>query len=276
MKIIQFSGRRPWLLLSIVVQGHLTVFAAGPVAPQAVPAAKPMGDRSVLMNNKPRTPAVGARSPASNLAGEQLMIDPAKQNYWEMTDSEDAKAVQNRMYSRSSRLELGAFYGITSSDPFLSISNLGGKIGFNISEVFQLHVIAWKHTTVASSALKSLESVGTTTNTNPPSLFTGGGLEISPVYGKISLLGLTVLHYDLFFDLGGGVTTTESGKYPTAYVGIGQVFYLARFLALRMDYRMTFYNEQIYEKVDPARIGQLSHTQLNRGDLLVAGFSLFL
>jgi outer membrane beta-barrel protein len=88
-----------------------------------------------------------------------------------------------------------------------------------------------------------------TANTNRPNSFMGGEFEYSPLYGKISLSGSSIVHYDAHFLLGLGMTDTESGKYLTPSIGFGPQFYLGKTIALRLDYRMAVYKETIRERV---------------------------
>jgi outer membrane beta-barrel protein len=73
----------------------------------------------------------------------------------------------------------------------------------------------------------------------------GGEIEWSPLYGKISLSGASIVHYDAHLLFGLGVTDTQSGTELTPSIGLGPQFYLGQHAAIRMDYRVTFYNEEI-------------------------------
>lgn len=220
----------------------------------------------------------GPTSTRTNKAstGEHVAVDFADQDYWNMTDSKSLRVVQNRTFSKTHRLELGLLGGITSSDPFLAIYHTGAKLGFYITEGFQIHVLGLTYLTSPNAAAKALSDLRTGANTNPPSLFYGGGIEYSPIYGKISLFGKSIIHFDLYLTAGAGMTKTNSGSYMTGYGGIGQLFFITKSIGIRTEYKMTLYNENIIEQIDPSTLGQNKGSRLNRGDVITFGLSFLL
>lgn len=181
-------------------------------------------------------------------------VDTVKEAYWNRTSEGDIEVVQNRQYSKKHRLSLLAGAATVSADPFLSVSSVGGAMSFHFTEAFALSAIYKKFMVANSSYLDELQSglitgTASTANTNRPNAFYGTEIEWSPLYGKISLSGATIVHYDAHFLLGVGYTDTESGRYFTPNVGFGPQFYLADRVALRIDYRLAVYKETIPERV---------------------------
>ena len=181
-------------------------------------------------------------------------VQSVKENYWNRTDDGDVEVVQNRNYSKKNRLSLQVNGGLVSSDPFLSIKSLGGAIGYHFTEDFGVSVVGRKYFVSDSSYLNDLETglvtgVASTANVNRPNSYVGGELEWSPFYGKISLSGASIVHFDVHFLAGAGQTSTEAGSYFTPTVGVGPQFYLGNSVALRLDYRLSYYKESIPERV---------------------------
>ena len=181
-------------------------------------------------------------------------VQSVKENYWNRTDDGEVEVVQNRNYSKKNRISLQFGAGTVSTDPFLDVKSVGGAIGFHFSEELGLNLVGRKYIVNDSSYLTELQQglvTGTpsSANTNKPISYMGGELEYSPFYGKISLTGSSIVHYDAHFLLGAGMTDTDSGKYFTPSIGFGPQFYLGNSVALRLDYRLSHYKETIPEKV---------------------------
>lgn len=208
---------------------------------------------------------------------EPVNVDIIKEKYWARGDESELGVVQNRAYSKEHRFELGVLQGIISSDPFLSVRHTGGSIGFHFSEYFSAHLFGWKDHVTSSSALKTFEELlQATTNNNPPRFFLGGECSASVLYGKLSLMGWAIIYYDLHLLGGGGVTATDSGNYLTPSVGVGQQIYLAKWLSLRVDYRLQRYDEKIVEKVITSKLNQVVGVRTNWTNAVSLGISFFL
>ena len=184
---------------------------------------------------------------------ERLNIENIKQKYWARGDESELGVVQNRMYTKSKKFELGLYAGVVATDPFLSVYSLGASLNYNFNEYISLGVFGYKDYVSPSSALVFLRNpypngAGSDTSTNEPRWFMGT-LKPSPacLYGKLSLIGKAIIHYDFHFIGGVGVTSTESGKYFTPEIGVGQQFYLTRYMTLRADYRLMIHNETILQ-----------------------------
>ena len=93
-------------------------------------------------------------------------------------------------------------------------------------------------------------------------------------YGKLSVLGKSIIYYDFYFLGGLGLTNTESGNYPTPSLGLGQRFYLNRTLSIRLDYRLFYFYENIVEKVVPTMIGQIRGQRSNWNNTVNLGINL--
>ncbi len=200
-----------------------------------------------------------ARSATAADPGERVNVDQIKEKYWARGEESELGVVQNRLYSKSRRFELGAFAATLPSDPFLSTTAYGFSLGYSFTEFLGLRALAWKSIAQGSSAREALELTGKRASTNEPQGYWGAEAVWSPIYGKLSLLGSSILYYDFHLLAGAGVTVTENPAFrncATAHLGLGQQFYLNQKLALQFDYRMMVYSEHLREKEITARLGQ--------------------
>jgi len=188
---------------------------------------------------------------------EQVNLDAIKEKYWARGDETELGVVQNRTYSKKGHFEFATFGGVAFSDPFLETKMLGGAFGYHFSEYIAAYLLGWKHFSSGSSALQTFEQTqGATANTNLPRFYLGAEGSASIFYGKLSVLGKAIIYYD-FLMLGGvGVTDTESGRYVTPHLGIGQRYYLSKSASIRLDYRLQYYRETLLEKQITTRLGQ--------------------
>lgn len=209
----------------------------------------------------------------SEIKSEKVNVDNIKEKYWARGDESEMGVVQNRLYSKEKKFVLGVYGGILATDPFLSVKNYGLKVGFNFSEYFGAHILYWRDSVSPSSALQTFEeTLKATTNYNAPSSFFGAEVNGSFLYGKLSVIGKAIIYYDLHLTAGIGSTSTESGKYLTPYLGIGQQVYLSKWFSLRMDYRIMTYREVILERVVPTKIGTSYPPRTNWVNSIELGF----
>jgi outer membrane beta-barrel protein len=197
-----------------------------------------------------------AQDKGDPVKSERINVEKIKERYWNKGDENELRVVQNRIFTKDQKIQVSLFGGTISTDPFLKVYSAGGSIGYNFTEYWGINALGWKFFVSDSSAAGAFrQQTGKTTNTNFPQGFFGLEGEFSPVYGKLSLLGKAIVYYDLHLMFGGGYTTMESGTYLTPLIGIGQQFYIAKQLALRLDYRITYYNEKVLQKYDQTKLG---------------------
>ncbi|OFZ22383.1 MAG: hypothetical protein A2X94_00095 [Bdellovibrionales bacterium GWB1_55_8] len=204
--------------------------------------------------------AVSARSvlaaDANDAKAEKVNVDSIREKYWARGNESELGVVQNRLYSKERKIELGLFGGMLTSDPFLTVRSTGFSAGFHFSEYLSAHLLWWRAYWSPSAALNTFqEKMGATTNFNAPLYFYGAEGNASLLYGKLSLIGKAIIYYDMHLTGGLGVTGTESGKYITPLFGLGQKIYLSQGSSLRLDYRVMPFSEEILEKVVTNQLG---------------------
>lgn len=242
----------------------------------ALLASAPAFGKDLLSSESARQIGAGSPHSAPPSDVEQVNVDSIKEKYWARGNATELGVVQNRAYSKKGKLEFSVMGGILYSDPFLSVTPVGGSIGYHFSEYLSLHALGFKHFVTPSSALQTFqsESSGGTVNANIPRYYVGLEGMGSLFYGKLSVLGQAIIYYDFYLTLGGGATNTESGTYATPTIGLGQRFYSSRHISIRLDYRMAYYREDILEKVIPTKLGQIAGARDNFNNVIVLGISL--
>jgi outer membrane beta-barrel protein len=202
----------------------------------AVPAAK---------KTKPAAPSAQKPDSPSAFEGEQINIDAIKERYWARGEESEIGVVQNRLYRKERKIEISLFGGSSSTDPFLSVRELGVSLGYHLNEYWAINAVYMRSFSSDSSASTAFQSKlgGERPPVDPPKGYIGGEVQFSPLYGKLSLLGQKIIYYDLHLLAGGGVRQASYGNYAAGMVGVGQQIYLAKWLALRVDYRFLIYKD---------------------------------
>jgi outer membrane beta-barrel protein len=208
----------------------------------------------------------------------RLPVDKIKERYWQKGNEDmEVRVVQNRLYSKAHTFELGLFVGSIATDPFLSVKNYGASLGYHLNDYFGIVILGWKDSVQPSSALTLLQGppTSTTANTNDPNYFIGGELDFVPLYGKLSLIGKSIIYFDTHLDLGVGDTSTETGKYITPFIGIGEQIYLNSWSSLMLDYRLAGYHEQLVQKTAGPGQGSILGGRTTLNDVITVGISFF-
>lgn len=194
-------------------------------------------------------------------------------------------AVENRFFLKEGRFEISPLVGYVPNNPFAKRFMAGGILGYHFGESISVQAQVLYSPDRGEDDLKPLVEVlldraangggtgGTTPSGEPPpefqqpldkaSLSAAFGPAWSPFYGKINLVGETVLNFDFYVFGGIGmlskinyvatydenqsdgnfVTLTGKGNEVKVsfYAGVGQNYFLNQFLAVKIDIRGMFY-----------------------------------
>jgi outer membrane beta-barrel protein len=230
-------------------------------------------DHSKQSAQQPAQQSADDASQAQDMNGaERVNVENIKEKYWARGDETEMGVVQNRAYSKDRKWELGVYGGAVLTDPFLNVSNLGFNLGYHFSEYFELRGNFWKEFAGYSSALNTFyDTKGGVVNYNEPKAYYGGEAVGSLLYGKLSVLGKSIIYFDLHVLGGLGLTNTENGTYFTPHIGLGQQVYVSKSVSLSLDYRLMFYHEQITERTIPTQKGQVVGSRNNFSNVITFG-----
>lgn len=232
----------------------------------ALAIAYPAQAADVLKPAPSPTPAVDEE--------EKVDVDGIKEKYWARGEQTQMGVVQNRTYSKERKFQLALLGGVSFSDPFLMLEQVGVSFGYHFNEYFAVHLMGWKYFHQDSSAATYFkQELGGVPNTNIPDFYLGGELSGSILYGKLSLVGKAIIYYDMHLLGGCGATKSESGWYVTPHLGIGQQVYVTKWLSIAVDYRLQYYREDILEKAIPTRLGEVRGQRDNWNNTINLGIN---
>lgn len=233
-------------------------------------------------------PAAASTAPSTTDGAEKVNVESIKEKYWARGDESEMGVVQNRLYTKAKKFDIGLMSGILMSDPFLSVKALGGTVGYHFNEYFSAHLLFSKAYSGNSAALDTLIGTGQTTNYNTPTSYFGVEGNASFLYGKLSLMSQKIIYYDMHLSAGLGSTSLTSAPAPAAsttvapgatvsqnlftqHIGIGQRFYLSKSTSFRFDYRLYHFTETIYETTIPTKALNDAGTRANWTNAITIG-----
>jgi outer membrane beta-barrel protein len=215
-----------------------------------------------------------AEAPRS--APQKADVEAVKERYWSKMDDSETGVVQNRLYTKSGKLELGLFGGSIDADPFLDVFTVGGSVGYHFNEFFAVHALGWKSYSSPSSAYDRIPG-GVGTSTNELNAFYGAELAWSPIYGKLSVLGKSIVYYDFHLLGGAGITSSQTGNYLTGIIGVGQQIYLGERVSLKVDYRLMPFREDIVDEISAGGTrGQVIQNRTTMSNVFTLGLTFLI
>jgi len=207
----------------------------------------------------------------SGLAATQAFATPADEALETLREGPATQnVVQNRFFLKTGRFEIAPVGGLVPNDPMVRRLLGGFALNYHFSEEFSASSQIFYSPDLAESDLKGL----TNTLVQIANSGTGGvsfqqpvdkiilgatfSAQWAPVYGKINLLGESVLNFDLYLQGGLGLLTLQRGyaRYNSGQVqidrtevdvmvpasmGFGIDFFLNQRTALKIDVRNLMY-----------------------------------
>lgn len=148
------------------------------------------------------------------------------------------RGVQERLFQKAGRHELSFMGGIYSADLLSSSYLLQGAYTFHVTEELGLEA-AFAYTRADSELVRIIENDRgiTLLREQAPVYIYQAHLLWSIAYGKLRWFGGGITRFDFHLALGGGITDNQSARGLTFSGGIGFKFYLASWLAFRIDVR---------------------------------------
>ncbi|AKU91312.1 outer membrane beta-barrel domain-containing protein [Vulgatibacter incomptus] len=220
-----------------------------------------------------------ADAKASNAVAPQTNLDL----------DERIRPVSGHLFLKDGRHEISPTIAISLGDPFYSKTLFGLRYAYHLDEKWMLGLNASWATSSPSGAVSRCDSSGQGCRlptkeelVRAPGDFgilAGVDASWAPLYGKISVLAESVLHFDTYFLAGAGVieskvappggSEVEAKFLPEIHLGVGQRYVLSRWAALRLEIRDVIYRVEIQGKTGKE---QSTQNQL----LFGVGLSFFL
>ncbi len=167
------------------------------------------------------------------------------------------QVVEPRLYHKSERFELTAFAASIPNDDFMIYFPLGLRAGYHISEAFTVELSYAYALQSQTDLAKFLEGNGIDLKRaevqEKIEMYAGAAMLWAPIYGKISLLGQKLTHFETYVGLGLGVVfseTTESTnpepqaqRKPAANTIFGFRWFIDDTFNIHTEYRHFFFEK---------------------------------
>ncbi len=226
-----------------------------------------------------RTPAQAA--PANQQGqGDKMDVTDLEKKYWAAKDT-DFNVVQNRLFSKANRLALTLNYGMFTNDPFSVGPTYGVGLNYFFSERYGMELTYSKTDSKDNDSTQYIKTnQGSAPDHNKMTGYYGVGFNWVPFYAKMSFLNSSILYFDMSFTPGVGIMQYSQQRAdgnvdktaPAVSLAVTQHFFLTKWLALRLDYKNFWSNQDVVTyKVN----NRTSTTKLQNDSLLMGGFTFY-
>jgi outer membrane beta-barrel protein len=201
-----------------------------------------------------------SEAPAAEEVSDDTATKAEKQLEGELAEiwgqQREIEVVQKRLFEKDGRLEFGS---TIPNDDFIVYYPLGGRVGYHISESFDVEAsfaYALDQDTGLTKFLKDDPAIGLKEADIEEIIqfYYNVDLLWSPIYGKISLLGAKLTHFDTYIGLGAGLVhkteRTPGDKFqqnevrkPAANIAAGFRWFLTDNFNVRTEYRHMFFEK---------------------------------
>lgn len=166
------------------------------------------------------------------------------------------KVVQKRLYEKDGRFEAALFGGIIPNDDFIVYFPTGVRAGYHFSEAFSVEgsfAYAFDSDTDLSKFLVDEIGLKRADIQEVIQMYYNVDILWAPIYGKISLLGAKLAHFETFVGVGfGAFHTTEfpadnpdgnQAIKPGGNTILGFRWFINDLLNVRTEYRQYFFSK---------------------------------
>lgn len=154
--------------------------------------------------------------------------------------SDRIKSVQRKAFLKRKRIELYPTFSVDLNDPFYTHLIVGAGLAYHLADSLALEIRGgFVIDSIEQSAIRfTRQSTDALVDDVPEFKWHADANFLwSPFYGKVSMFGDGILHFDAYVSAGGGVFTTDAATNPAANFGIGQRYFLTDWLTVRAELR---------------------------------------
>ncbi len=186
-----------------------------------------------------------------SLGGNDVLLDKAKA----LNPDAEIRVVQDRIVPRRWRHEFNLGYSnFIGGDSLLNTQSVNFDYHIHITPRWSIGAKYFKTYNGLSSEGEALVGNGgqlkdrikddetIIPELDQPSQGYMGVLSWYPMYGKINMANLGILHFDAYFSLGYGMMDLESGQSDSYSIGGGLGFWISQHLTSRIEIRQQFYD----------------------------------
>lgn len=185
-----------------------------------------------------------------SLGGNDVLLERAQK----LNPEKSVHIIQNRIVNRVTRSEVSfEFSGVAGGDAYVSTKNLGLSYTFHINPRWSLGLKGQyafnKLRPEGKAAVDYAKRVVDETNQSLelipdidyPKLAGYAVVNWYPIYGKMNLHDLGIIHYDIYLLLGGGQMSLKNGSTLGIIGGMGFGFWISQHLSSRLELRYETY-----------------------------------
>ncbi|MBI3557142.1 MAG: outer membrane beta-barrel domain-containing protein, partial [Deltaproteobacteria bacterium] len=160
-------------------------------------------------------------------------------------------------------------FGIYQRVDFQDTKTVGVSTAYHFSEMWGAELMGYKMLASDSHVLSRFkDATGSTIDFNQERYYLGASALFTPIYGKFSLFGNKISHFDIYLAPGAGITKTNAAHF-TPSMGVGQKFWITPRWNFRVEYRWMRYDDTINASTGTAAIknggtGSFSDTITNQ------------
>ena len=187
----------------------------------------------------------------------------------------EVSVIQKKYLPKTERFQFYAAGATTTNTPWFLNYGARLNLAYHFTETLGLELSGMF---LSSSEREVAKEIRENNGLKPEQfIYTKGfyGLDLmwSPIYGKLSHLDGSIVPFDMYFSLGGGMSNTNSaeGNVPTGHLGTGQIFAITKSIAFRWDYSLNIFQATPISGTGTAAPAKGAYNDL----ILSAGFSFF-
>ncbi len=232
----------------LLVAALAALALSGPAFAQEAPEGAPADDE-------------GAAAPAGDVSDDtateaEKALEEDLDLFW--GKRREVKVVQKRLYEKDGRIELSLpTLSIVPNDDFIVYYPIGGRVGYHFSEAFMVEASFSYAIQVESDLAGFLEGEGIGLKRadiqEKINFYYNIDLLWAPIYGKISLLGLKLTHFETYVGLGFGIfhntefpASNPDGNEvvkPSGNTVLGFRWFINDNFNIRTEYRQFFFQK---------------------------------
>ena len=224
------------------------------------------------------TASTASPSAGPDHSDDKLDVSGLEKKYWSAKDT-DFSVVQNRLFSKAGRFALSVEYGSLINDSWSDGPTLSGDLNYYFSERYGVQLEYSKTNSRDNDGTRQLITQGGVPNHNRAEGYYGIGFNWVPFYAKVSVLNSSIIYFDMAITPGIGVSqydqVQEAGNVhktaPTLSLDLSQHYFLNKWLAIRVDYKNHWYQQDVVNYRGAAS----SSSELNYESILGGGLNFY-
>ena len=227
-----------------------------------------------------------AQDDAKEEAPKKVDMKNIEAKYWQPSD-QSYSVVQSRTFAKEKKFGISAMAGTILADDYATGFNFDLALSYHFTERWGVEVQYSSYALDDNDVTKEIGRLGGSPDFGRVDSFYGVMGRWVPFYSKMSFMGTKVVYFDMSFGFGVGMLSYDqftenqavsgdntnrrkivagSVNAPSVAFDVSQTFFINPKFAIRADYKMRFFNEEILAFNDKG-------TGENKGDVLREDFS---